>query len=49
MGADDVGLINNPTGQVSEMLKSTRPAKEILLSMVEEAEEGIERLASMRS
>jgi hypothetical protein len=30
------------------MLKRKRPAREILLSMVREAEAGIDRLASMR-
>ena len=41
-------LINNPAGQISGMLTRKRPAKEILMSMVEEAEHGIERLAAMR-
>ncbi len=49
LGADDIELINNPAGKVSEMLKRKRLAKEFLRSMVGEAEEGIERLASMRS
>ena len=42
-------LINNPAGQIAGMLKQKRPAKDILLSMVREAEEGIDRLASMRA
>jgi len=46
--ADRAELINNPAGQISGMLKKKRPAKEILLSMVREAEQGIERLAAMR-
>jgi len=41
-------LINNPAGQIAGMLNRKRPAKEILLSMVREAEEGIARLAAMR-
>lgn len=41
-------LINNPAGQIAGMLKRKRPAKDILLSMVKEAESGIERLAAMR-
>lgn len=46
--ADRAELINNPAGQISGMLKKKRPAKEILMSMVREAEQGIERLAAMR-
>ena len=46
--ADRAELINNPAGQIAGMLKRKRPAKDILMSMVREAEEGIERLASMR-
>lgn len=46
--ADRAELINNPAGQIAGMLKRKRPAKEILISMVREAEEGIDRLASMR-
>jgi NAD(P)H-dependent flavin oxidoreductase YrpB (nitropropane dioxygenase family) len=42
-------LINNPAGQISGMLHRKRPAKEILMSMVEEAEKTIERISSMRS
>lgn len=46
--ADRAELINNPAGQIAGMLKRKRPAKEILMSMVQEAEAGIERLAAMR-
>ena len=42
-------LINNPAGQIAGMLKTKRPAREILLSMIQEAEQGIERLSAMRS
>jgi nitronate monooxygenase len=42
-------LINNPAGQISAMLKSKRPAKDIVMSMVTEAEQVIERLGAMRS
>ena len=42
-------LINNPAGQISGMLKGKRPAKDIFMSMVVEAEQVIERLGSMRS
>lgn len=41
-------LINNPVGQIAGMLDRKRPAKEILLSMVHEAEGVMERLATMR-
>ena len=41
-------LINNPAGQIAGMLTRKRPAREILLSMVTEAEAGLERLAAMR-
>jgi nitronate monooxygenase len=46
--ANRTELINNPAGQIAGMLKRKRPAKEILTSMVQEAEAGIERLAAMR-
>jgi NAD(P)H-dependent flavin oxidoreductase YrpB (nitropropane dioxygenase family) len=46
--ADRAELINNPAGQIAGMLRKKRPAKDILLSMVREAEEGIGRLAAMR-
>jgi NAD(P)H-dependent flavin oxidoreductase YrpB (nitropropane dioxygenase family) len=47
--ANRAELINNPAGQISGMLKRKRPAREILMSMVEEAERTIERLSAMRS
>ena len=47
--ANRAELINNPAGQISGMLKGKRPAKDILMSMVVEAEQVIERLGSMRS
>jgi NAD(P)H-dependent flavin oxidoreductase YrpB (nitropropane dioxygenase family) len=37
-------LVGNPSGQVSGMLTKRRPAKEILMDMVNEAEEVIERM-----
>ena len=37
-------LVNKPAGQIAGMLKERRPAKEILMSLVDEAEEAIERL-----
>ncbi len=46
--ANRAELINNPAGQIAGMLKRKRPAREILMSMVEEAEAVIERLAAMR-
>jgi nitronate monooxygenase len=46
--ANRAELINNPAGQIAGMLNRKRPAKDILLSMVREAEDGIERLAAMR-
>lgn len=42
-------LINNPVGQIGGMLKRRRPARDILLSMVEEAEEVLDRLDTMRA
>lgn len=42
-------LINNPVGQIGGMLKKKRPAREILLGMVREAEEVLGRLQSMRA
>jgi len=47
--ADRAELINNPAGQIAGMLNRKRPAKDIMLSMVREAEQGIERLAAMRN
>jgi NAD(P)H-dependent flavin oxidoreductase YrpB (nitropropane dioxygenase family) len=41
-------LVNNPVGQIAGMLDRKRPAKDILLSMVHEAEGVLDRLASMR-
>lgn len=41
-------LVNNPVGQIAGMLKRKRPAKDILMSMVEEAEGVLDRLAAMR-
>ena len=41
-------LINNPVGQIAGMLNRRRPAKEILMSMVEEAEGVLDRLTAMR-
>lgn len=41
-------LINNPVGQIGGMLTRRRPARDILLSMVEEAEQVIGRLDAMR-
>ena len=46
--ANRAELINNPAGQIAGMLNRKRPAKDILLSMVREAEDGIERLVAMR-
>ncbi len=47
--ANRAELINNPAGQIAGMLKKKRPAREILLSMVQEAESVIERLDGMRA
>ena len=41
-------MTNNPAGQIGGMLTRRRPAREILLSMVEEAVEVIDRLDTMR-
>ena len=41
-------LINNPAGQIGGMLTRRRPAREILLSMFEEAVKVIDRLDTMR-
>ena len=41
-------LINNPVGQIGGMLNRRRPAREILMSMVNEAEGVLERLQSVR-
>jgi NAD(P)H-dependent flavin oxidoreductase YrpB (nitropropane dioxygenase family) len=41
-------LINNPVGQIGGMLNRRRPAREILRSMVEEAEAVLERLDKVR-
>lgn len=46
--AGRMDLINNPVGQIAGMLKRKRPAREILLSMVEEAEGVLDRLGSLR-
>ena len=37
-------LVGNPSGQVSGMLSERRPAKTILMEMVDEAEETIESM-----
>ena len=42
-------LINNPAGQISGMLKKKRPAREIMLSMVREAEDVLDRLSPHRA
>ena len=42
-------LINNPVGQIGGMLHRRRPAREILMSMVNEAEGVLERFQSVRS
>jgi NAD(P)H-dependent flavin oxidoreductase YrpB (nitropropane dioxygenase family) len=42
-------LLGNPSGQVSGMLRERRPARDILLDMVNEAEETIERLQGLLS
>ena len=41
-------LINNPVGQIGGMLKRRRPARDILMSMVHEAEGVLDRLQSVR-
>jgi NAD(P)H-dependent flavin oxidoreductase YrpB (nitropropane dioxygenase family) len=41
-------LINNPAGQIAGMLKSRRPAREITMSIINEAERVIDRLAAFR-
>jgi nitronate monooxygenase len=41
-------LINNPVGQIGGMLTRKRPAREILMSMVNEAHEVMDRLNNMR-
>jgi len=41
-------LINNPVGQIGGLLRRKRPARDILLSMVEEAAAVLDRLASVR-
>ena len=41
-------LINNPVGQIGGMLKRRRPAREIMMSMVHEAEGVLDRLESVR-
>ena len=46
--AGRMDLINNPVGQIAGMLKERRPAKDILLRMVGEAEEVLDRLGSLR-
>ncbi|MBI4246010.1 MAG: nitronate monooxygenase [Candidatus Rokubacteria bacterium] len=42
-------LINNPAGQIGGLLTRKRPAREILLAMVEEAEAVLDRLESTRA
>lgn len=42
-------LINNPAGQIGGMLTRRRPARDILRSMVEEAEGVLDRLESLRA
>jgi NAD(P)H-dependent flavin oxidoreductase YrpB (nitropropane dioxygenase family) len=42
-------LINNPVGQIGGMLTRKWPAREILMSMVEEAETVLDRLESLRA
>ncbi|MDP7619659.1 MAG: hypothetical protein QF652_05385, partial [Dehalococcoidia bacterium] len=39
--ADRLDLIGNPSGQISGMLTERKPAREILMNMVAEAEEQI--------
>jgi NAD(P)H-dependent flavin oxidoreductase YrpB (nitropropane dioxygenase family) len=41
-------LINNPVGQIAGMLNRRRPARDIMMSMVQEAEGVLDRLAGMR-
>jgi hypothetical protein len=41
-------LIDNPVGQIAGMLNRRRLAKEILLSMLQEAEGVLDRLTSRR-
>jgi len=41
-------LVNNPAGQIGGMLRSRRPAREILRSMVSEAEGVLDRLHGLR-
>lgn len=41
-------LINNPVGQIGGMLKRRRPAREIMMSMVREAEGVLDQLESVR-
>lgn len=41
-------LINNPVGQIGGMLKRRRPARDILMSMVHEAEGVLDHLQSVR-
>lgn len=41
-------LINNPVGQIGGMLKRRRPARDIMMSMVDEAEGVLDRLQSVR-
>jgi NAD(P)H-dependent flavin oxidoreductase YrpB (nitropropane dioxygenase family) len=42
-------LMNNPVGQIAGMLNRRRPAREIMMSMVHEAEAVLERMASLRA
>ena len=41
-------LINNPVGQIGGMLKERRPARDIMMSMVHEAYDVLDRLARVR-
>ncbi|HYC47412.1 MAG TPA: nitronate monooxygenase [Burkholderiales bacterium] len=41
-------LINNPAGQISGLLKKKRPGREIMLSIIREAEGVLDRLGSLR-
>jgi nitronate monooxygenase len=47
--AGRIDLVNNPVGQIGGMLKARRPAREIMMTMVHEAEAVLERLASLRA
>lgn len=47
--AGRIDLVNNPVGQIGGMLKARRPAREIMMTMVHEAEAVLERLSSLRA